>query len=147
MLPVSAELVIGFGRSSTEIGGNLWARQVPVWWEQKGSAEWTGVLEVSNVCCLPCSVPAEDVSASSSCRQRHTSNRWWRVWNRFVLFHLAGLCVQGPLCAGPHTLTNLFQQHKVEAKNKNGRLKSLNLFIEFPSKSFFSLSYSLIFFS
>lgn len=96
MLPVSAKLVIGFRRSSAEIGENLWAIWFPVWCKQKGSAKWIGVLEVSNLRSLPCSVPAEDVSASPSCRQRHNSNRWWRVWNRFVLFHLTCLCVQGP---------------------------------------------------
>lgn len=124
MLPVSTKLVIGFRQSSAEIGENLRAIWFPVWCKQKGSAKWIGVLEVSNLRSLPCSVPAEDVPASPSCRQRHNSNRWWRVWNRFVLFHLTCLCVQCP------TLwLTCFSSTKVRVKNRNGRLKSFNLFI------------------
>lgn len=103
MSPISAKLVIGFWWSSTVMGGNLWSNQVSVWWERKESAEWientyslshslsfnwvhTYTIADFNICRLPNSIPTENMSATSSRRQRHYPNRWWRVWNRFVLF-------------------------------------------------------------
>lgn len=114
MSPISGKLVTGFWRSWTVIGGSFWSDQVSVWWKSEECAAVQSKTQAHTLCVslsylnahlhsvadftfcpLPNSIPAENVSAPPSRRQRHDPKRWWRVWNRFVLFYFSCLLARG----------------------------------------------------
>lgn len=106
------------------------------------------------VCSPSNSLPAENLSATPSRRQRHYPNRWWRVWNRFVSFYFARLQA-GTLCnriSFPLTKVHL---HGHPTKDKTSRHTHIkfsssknNLFIwwilTFWSTGFFMVSFLIL---
>lgn len=57
------------------------------WWSWMNSERWQFMTQSSfadDECALPYSIPTENMSATPSCCQRHCSNRWQPLWNRFV---------------------------------------------------------------